>query len=170
MSTKTKEKEIVEETNTPKTTKSSAKPKKKKVSKKPVAKKVSSVEEEKTVENSSDTVETKEEARKLEGEELQKAIENQTNAMKIIITRSTNGKTQQRMVGSRKFKNNYGHFYGTIGSKIDRLIENGAFTKKQIQNYAGTKMSKVNSHISHLRKDVKKEIVIDPKTKKVSFG
>lgn len=109
-------------------------------------------------------------ARKEEALDIKKAIENQTNGMKVIITGSTHGKLQQRMTGSRKIKNPFGHFYGTIGSKIDRLIEHGAFTKKQIEAYAGTKMTKVNSHIAHLRKDVKKVVVIDPKTKKVSFG
>ena len=113
--------------------------------------------------------ETKEEAKQLEGEELQAAIEKQTNSMRVVISRSTHGKMQQRMVGKRKFKNAYGHYYGTIGSKIDRLIENGAFTKKQIETYSGTKMSKVNSHIAHLRRDVKKVVIFDEK-KRVLFG
>ncbi len=109
------------------------------------------------------------EARRLEGEELKAAIESQTNGMSVIITRSTHGKTQQRMVGRRAIKNPHGHFYGTIGSKIDRLIENGAFTKRQIEAYAGTKMSKVNSHIAHLKRDVKRVIVID-QNKRVKFA
>jgi hypothetical protein len=113
--------------------------------------------------------ENEEEARKLEGAELKEAIMNQENQMKVIITRSTHGKTQNRIVGKRKFKNPYGHFYGTIGSKIDRMIEHGAFTKNQIQAYAGTKMSKVNSHIAHLRRDIGKVVVLDDK-KKVKFG
>jgi len=113
--------------------------------------------------------ENEEEARKLEGAELKEAIMNQENQMKVIITRSTHGKTQNRIVGKRKFKNPYGHFYGTIGSKIDRMIEHGAFTKNQIQAYAGTKMSKVNSHIAHLRRDIGKIVVLDDK-KKVKFG
>jgi hypothetical protein len=113
--------------------------------------------------------ENEEEARKLEGAELKEAIMNQENQMKVIITRSTHGKTQQRVCGKRKFKNPYGHFYGTIGSKIDRMIEHGAFTKNQIQAYAGTKMSKVNSHIAHLRRDIGKVIILDDK-KKVKFG
>lgn len=137
-----------------KTTK--AAPKKKVAANKAVTKKVASAEEKI--------------ARKEEILDLKKAIENQTNGMKVIITGSTHGKLQQRVTGSRKIKNPFGHFYGTIGSKIDRLIENGAFTKKQIETYAGTKMTKVNSHIAHLRRDVKKVVVIDPKTKKVSFG
>jgi hypothetical protein len=110
-----------------------------------------------------------EEARKLEGAELKEAIENQMNQMKVVTTRSTHGKTQNRMVGKRKFKNPYGHFYGTIGSTIDRMIERGCFTKTQIKTYAGTKMSKVNSHIAHLRRDIGKIVVLDDK-KKVKFG
>jgi len=110
-----------------------------------------------------------EEARKLEGAELKEAIENQMNQMKVVTTRSTHGKTQNRMVGKRKFKNPYGHFYGTIGSTIDRMIERGCFTKTQIKTYAGTKMSKVNSHIAHLRRDKGQVIIVDNK-KKVKFG
>ncbi len=84
-------------------------------------------------------------------------------------TRSVNNKRQQRSCGARKEKNAYGHFFGTIGAKIDKLIENGCFTKAQIMNYAGTKMSKVNSHICHLRKD-KNCIVNAPRGGVVSFG
>jgi hypothetical protein len=109
------------------------------------------------------------EARIKEEMELKEKITNQMNSMKVIITRSTNGKNQQRVTGKRTYQNQYGHYYGTIGSKIDRLIEIGNFTKKEIEVYAGTKMSKVNSHIAHLRKDKGMNIVFTEK-KKVKFA
>lgn len=84
-------------------------------------------------------------------------------------TNSVNGKVQQRSCGTRKEKNAYGHFVGTIGAKIDTMIEAGTFTKKQIEAFAGTKMSKVNSHINHLRKD-KNVTVNAPRGGVVSFG
>lgn len=84
-------------------------------------------------------------------------------------TNSANGKKQQRACGSRKVKNAYGHGVGTIGSKIDTMIEHGNFTKKQIEQYAGTKMSKVNAHINHLRKDLN-YTVNAPRGGVVSFG
>lgn len=68
-------------------------------------------------------------------------------------TRSTHGKFQTRSTGSRRVKNNWGHFEGTIGSQIDVMISKGNFTKNQMMAYAGTKMSKINSHINHLRKE-----------------
>jgi hypothetical protein len=109
------------------------------------------------------------EARLKEEMELKEKITHQMNSMKVIITRSTNGKNQQRVTGKRTYQNQYGHYYGTIGSKIDRLIEIGNFTKKEIEVYAGTKMSKVNSHIAHLRKDKGMDIVFTEK-KKVKFA
>lgn len=87
-----------------------------------------------------------------------------------IITGSTNGKTQQRTVGSRIEKNNWGHFVGSIGAKIDTMISKSNFTKKQMQAFAGTKMSRVNAHIHHLRKDKGYNVLIDAKSKIVSFG
>lgn len=170
-----------EETKTvqKKRTKSSAKPKTATVQKKKT-KKVTKAETpnktavkaktKETPKMETPKTETAKEARILEGAELQEAIENQTTGMKVIETRSTNGKKQQRIVGKRKFKNPYGHFYGTIGSAIDRMIERGCFNKTQIKTFAGTKMTKVNSHIAHLRKDVGKVVIVDPKTKKVHFG
>lgn len=87
-----------------------------------------------------------------------------------IYTRSTHGKIQQRTTGSRRIKNNWGHYEGTIGAKIDNMISKGNFTKKQIESYAGTKMSKVNSHINHLRKEKMFPVSIDSATKIVSFA
>ena len=94
----------------------------------------------------------------------------QARTLRQIVTGSTNGKLQQRTLGSREFKNAFGHVVGNIGSKIDNLIVAGTCTKKEIEALAGTKMSKVNAHINHLRKDVKINVIINPVTKKVSIG
>ncbi len=87
-----------------------------------------------------------------------------------IVTRSTHGKMQQRSTGTRRLKNEYGHFIGTIGAKIDMLIGQGCWTKKQIEASAGTKMSKVNSHINHLRKEKGFLVDIVKGTKIVKFA
>lgn len=85
-------------------------------------------------------------------------------------TNSVNHKLQQRVIGKRKVKNFADHYINTIGAKIDDMIKEANFTKKQIEAYAGTKMSKVNSHIHHLRKARNFIVLIDKKTKVVSFG
>ena len=87
-----------------------------------------------------------------------------------ITTGSTHGKLQQRTTGSRIERNGWGHFEGTIGAKIDNLISKSNFTKAQNQSFAGTKMSKVNSHIHHLRKEKNFTVNINKTSKIVSFG
>ncbi len=94
----------------------------------------------------------------------------QARMMKVIVTSSTNGKLQQRVTGERVFRNDFGHYTGTIGSKLDNLIESGKFTKSELATYAGTKMSKVNSHIAHLRKEKNVNVIIDAVTKKVKIA
>ena len=89
---------------------------------------------------------------------------------RVIVTRSVNNKFQQRSTGSRRLKNNWGHYEGTIGAKIDSLISKNNFTKKQIMAFAGTKMSKVNSHINHLRKEKLFAVDVNKATKIVSFA
>lgn len=95
-----------------------------------------------------------------------------TNSINIRTreTRSINEKRQQRIIGKRAKKNFAGHHMNTIGAKIDNMIKNDNFTKTEIKEFAGTKMSKVNSHIHHLRKDRHFVVVIDKMTKIVSFG
>lgn len=80
--------------------------------------------------------------------------------MRQIETGSIGGKIQQRTVGTRTVRNAWGHFEGTIGSKIDSLINQGIYTKKEIEVLGGTKMSKVNSHIAHLRKEKGFDVVL----------
>ena len=63
------------------------------------------------------------------------------------------GRGQHRYVGQRHEKNQFGHCLGTIGAKIDELLLAGRYTRKQLAALAGTKLSKINSHISHLRRD-----------------
>lgn len=78
------------------------------------------------------------------------------------------GKVQNRVVGKRGKKNEWGHFENTIGSCLDDLIAIGTYTRKELAELAGTKASKVNSHINHLRKDKGAEIA-SPRGGKVSF-
>ncbi len=91
-------------------------------------------------------------------------------SMKQIITKSVNDKIQQRTIGTREVKNKWGHFEGTIAAKIDIMISHANFTKKQIVANSGTKMSRVNAHINHLRNTKGFIVKIDPKTKNVFFG
>ena len=78
---------------------------------------------------------------------VQKANAEETAKMKFA------GKTQNRVCGKRGARNEWGHYEGTIGATLDELIQLARFTKKELVKMAGTKMSKVNSHIYHLRKE-----------------
>jgi len=79
-----------------------------------------------------------------------------------------NGYVQNRCTVKGTDKNSWGHKIGSIGAEIDRLIFTGLYTKEEIEVMAGTKMSKVNSHIAHLRKE--KGAVVNVVAKVVSFG
>lgn len=65
--------------------------------------------------------------------------------------------------------NKWGHTNGSIGANIDSLIQERKWTKKEIAEKAETKMTKVNSHIAHLKRDKGAFILINKNTKKVSF-
>lgn len=69
--------------------------------------------------------------------------------------RACNNADQNRCLIKRSEagRNWLGHTVGSIGDKIDKLIQEGKWSKKDIESLAGTKMSKVNSHIHHLRKE-----------------
>jgi len=77
---------------------------------------------------------------------------------------------QNRCVGSRAVRNQFGHTVGSIGHKIDMCCIAGNFTKAQMIAFAGTKISKVNNHINHLRKDLSIPVIIDKVTGKVSIA
>lgn len=85
-------------------------------------------------------------------------------------TASVNDKRQQRSLGRRTEKNFAGHHLNSIAAKIDEMIKNENFTKKQIVSFAGTKMSRVNAHIHHLRKTKGFTVNIDKTTKIVKFA
>jgi len=81
----------------------------------------------------------------------------QKNAAYRTLSRSTAGKMQQRSNGQRSVKNAFFHAVGTIGADIDNIVRHpelsGRFSKNEIAAYCGTKVSKVNSHLSNeLRK------------------
>lgn len=77
----------------------------------------------------------------------------QKNAASRRLTRSTNGKMQQRSTGNRGVKNAFGHSIGTIGADIDNVIRHaelsGRFSKAEIAALCGTKNSKINSHLNN---------------------
>jgi len=77
---------------------------------------------------------------------------------------------QNRCVGSRAERNQFGHTVGSIGHKIDMCCIAGNFTKAQMIAFAGTKISKINNHINHLRKDLNVPVIIDKMTGKVSIA
>ena len=85
--------------------------------------------------------------------EFKVLAEIQKNAASRRLTRSTNGKYQQRSTGNRGVKNAFGHAIGTIGSDIDNVIRHpelsGRLSKNEIAANAGTKTSKVNSHLNN---------------------
>ena len=86
-----------------------------------------------------------------------------------VMNRESNF-VQNRCVGSRAERNEFGHTVGSIGAKIDHMIKLGNFDKKQMITFAGTKISKVNNHINHLRKDLNVPVIIDKMTGKVSIA
>jgi hypothetical protein len=86
--------------------------------------------------------------------EIRKNISRQINAAGRVITRSTAGKLQQRSTGSRAMRNVFSHAYGTIGATIDTLVlqsgnNNPRYSKAEFAALAGTKVSKVNSHLNN---------------------
>jgi hypothetical protein len=77
----------------------------------------------------------------------------QKNAAGRVITRSTNGKLQQRSTGERKVRNLFNHAVGTIGADIDNIVRHdglsGRFSIAEIAALTGTKLSKVRSHLNN---------------------
>jgi hypothetical protein len=107
--------------------------------------------------------------------EIRKNISRQINAAGRVITRSTAGKLQQRSTGSRSMRNVFTHSYGTIGCVIDTLVlqsgnNNPRYSKAEFAALAGTKVSKVNSHLNNeLRKKFDIHYSVDPVTGKLLF-
>ncbi len=75
----------------------------------------------------------------------------------INIIKDQNG--QNRITGSPGEINEWGHAEGTIGNTIDRCIALGIFTKEEIALLAGSKVSKVNSHVKNALVDRGYEVV-----------
>jgi hypothetical protein len=107
--------------------------------------------------------------------EIRKNISRQINSAGRVITRSTAGKLQQRSTGSRSMRNVFTHAYGTIGATIDTLVlqsgnENPRYSKQEFALLAGTKISKVNSHLNNeLKKKFDVQYRVDPVTGKLIF-
>jgi hypothetical protein len=94
--------------------------------------------------------------------EFETVAQIQKNAAHRTLSRSTNGKMQQRSNGRRAVKNAFFHAIGTIGADIDNIIRHpelsGRFSKLEIAAYCGTKLSKVNSHLNN---ELKKKFGLD---------
>jgi hypothetical protein len=59
---------------------------------------------------------------------------------------------QHRKSGTAGATNPWGRAEGHIGNTIDYCVDLGIFTKAQIATLAGTRLSKINSHIQDLRR------------------
>jgi len=78
-------------------------------------------------------------------EKIEKSISDKDTGTIDIVKGRNRG--QQSIIGKRGEKNPWGVYEGTIGNTIDYCVQSGIFTKKEIETLAGTKMSKINSHL-----------------------
>jgi hypothetical protein len=76
--------------------------------------------------------------------------ERDTGTIEIVLGHNRN---QQSIVGTAGSLNPWGHAEGTIGNTIDYSVQLGIFTKEQIRVLAGTKMTKINSHIRYMTRN-----------------
>jgi hypothetical protein len=83
-----------------------------------------------------------------------------TGTLSIVRKR---GRNQHTTVGKPGDINPWGRSEGTIGSTIDYYVQLGIFTKEQIRILAGTKMSKVRSHLYSMKKKGKYTTTKDSK-------
>ena len=81
--------------------------------------------------------------------ELEKTIsERDTGTIEIV---KGHNRDQHSMIGTPGNINPWGRAEGSIGNTIDYCVQLGIFTKKQIMILAGTKMSKINSHLRSMK-------------------
>lgn len=84
-----------------------------------------------------------------EWKKLEKTIsERDTGTIEIV---KGHNRDQHSMIGTPGNKNPWGRAEGSIGNTIDYCTQLGIFTKKQIMILAGTKMSKINSHLRSMK-------------------
>jgi hypothetical protein len=84
--------------------------------------------------------------------QLAQALKAQREQVYFRVTRSTNGKFQQRFCGPRTIKNAMNHSVGCIGDKLDLIVmcgHNNRYTAGEIAALCGTKTTKVSSHKSN---------------------
>jgi hypothetical protein len=101
------------------------------------------------------------------------AIKKQRQTASRRVTRSVNGKYQQRSCGPRAVRNCFGHAAGTIGETIDNLIINGLnnrLSPGEAAAICGTKRTKIYSHTANeLNKKFGIVFSINEKTGKIEF-
>jgi hypothetical protein len=89
--------------------------------------------------------------------QLAAALKAQREQVYFRVTRSVNGKFQNRFCGPRSVKNAMNHSVGCIGDKLDLLVmcgHNNRYTPGEIAALCGTKTTKVSSHKTneHMKK------------------
>ena len=80
-----------------------------------------------------------------EWKKLEKSISEKDTGSKEIVF--GHNRDQQSILGKQGDVNPWGQSEGTIGNTIDYCVQLGIFTKEQIKILAGTRLSKVNSHL-----------------------
>jgi hypothetical protein len=81
--------------------------------------------------------------------QLAAALKAQREQVYFRVTRSVNGKFQNRFCGPRTVKNAMNHSVGCIGDKLDLIImcsHNNRYTPGELAALCGTKTTKVASH------------------------
>jgi hypothetical protein len=84
--------------------------------------------------------------------QLANALKAQREQVYFRVTRSVNGKFQNRFCGPRTIKNAMKHSVGCIGDKLDLIVmcrHNNRYTPGEIAALCGTKETKVASHKSN---------------------
>jgi hypothetical protein len=89
--------------------------------------------------------------------QLSAALKAQREAVYFRVTRSVNGKFQQRFCGPRGVKNAMNHSAGCIGDKLDLIVmcqHNNRYSAAELAALCGTKETKVSSHKTneHMKK------------------
>jgi hypothetical protein len=89
--------------------------------------------------------------------QLANALKAQREQVYFRVTRSVNGKFQNRFCGPRTVKNAMNHSVGCIGDKLDLIVmcqHNNRYNPAELAALCGTKETKVASHKSneHMKK------------------
>lgn len=124
-----------------KTTTKAAVKKTKKTASKKVTKKTApnkTVKVKKTAEKKTEPVKTEPVQAEKKTEPVKKRIVSR-GEVRHVLSRSRNGKTQNRLKGTAEGVNRWGHKLGSQAAKIDNMIEAGRFSLTEIQAMSGAR-------------------------------